>query len=410
MGSDSEMVSASYYAARGYPFALWRRLRAESPVHYVEGPHGRPFWAVTRHEDITRISRDPQRFQNAQRLTVVSDQGADLPARMLLNMDPPEHHTYRSLVNKRFTPRALTRITGQVDAIASAILDDVAQEGVETELDFVERVAGRLPIWVIAEMLGVPRDDWQKLFDWTNRTVGAGDPEYQDDGRSGVETLNDAGREMFEYFAALTEERRQRPRDDLVTVLSQATINGEPVPTHELLSYYFLLVVAGNETTRNATSGGLLALIERPEQLERVRRDPSLIKPLVEEILRWTSPVIHFCRTPTEDVEICGQKIRAGETLCLFYPSANRDERAFDAPDEFRLDRRPNRHIAFGIGEHVCLGAHVARLELQVIFRHLAARLESIELAGPLERLRSSVVGGIKHMPIRCKLRPAPDL
>ena len=365
-----------------------------------------PFWALTRHEDITKISRDPRRFLNAPRLTVASDRG-EIPLRMLLNMDPPEHHAYRTLVNKQFTPRALARITAQVDAIAAAILDELITDGAEREIDFVERVSSLLPIWVIAEMLGIPRDDWEKLFHWTNQIVGAGDPEYQVEGRTSIETMHEAQSGMFEYFSEMTEDRRKQPRDDLVSVLTNAAIDGAPLPTHELLSYYALLVLAGNETTRNATTGGMLALIENPDQFDRVRRDPSLVKPLVEEILRFTSPVVHFCRTPTEDFEMHGEKIRAGENLCLFYPSANRDERVFDAPDEFRIDRRPNRHIAFGIGEHVCLGAHVARLELQVIFRHLTERLEAVELAGPLERLRSSVVGGIKHMPIRYRLGPA---
>lgn len=401
-----DVISAGRYAESGYPYETWRRLRAEAPVHFVDRPHGQPFWALTRHEDITKISRDPRRFLNAPRLTVASDRG-EIPLRMLLNMDPPEHHAYRTLVNKQFTPRALARITAQVDAIAAAILDELITDGAEREIDFVERVSSLLPIWVIAEMLGIPRDDWEKLFHWTNQIVGAGDPEYQVEGRTSIETMHEAQSGMFEYFSEMTEDRRKQPRDDLVSVLTNAAIDGAPLPTHELLSYYALLVLAGNETTRNATTGGMLALIENPDQFDRVRRDPSLVKPLVEEILRFTSPVVHFCRTPTEDFEMHGEKIRAGENLCLFYPSANRDERVFDAPDEFRIDRRPNRHIAFGIGEHVCLGAHVARLELQVIFRHLTARLEAVELAGPLERLRSSVVGGIKHMPIRYRLGPA---
>ena len=412
----SELISASRYAAGGYPFEAWKTLREHAPVYPVRPPRGLPFWAITRHADVADISRQPDRFLNAPRLTVGSGQGRDLPARMLLNMDPPEHHAYRSLVNKRFTPRAMRGITRRVDAIAKGILDSIAHDGEpgtgsdsrsggrSGEIDFVERVSARLPIWVIAELLGVPRSDWQKLVDWTNRTVGAGDPEYQTEGRTGADTLYEAGDEMFEYFEQLAEARLSEPRDDLASALAHATIGGARLPRYELLSYFFLIVVAGNETTRNATSGGLLALIENPDQFDRVRRDPALIKPLVEEILRWTSPVAHFCRTAAENVELHGQKIQAGETLCLFYPSANRDERVFDSPDEFRVDRSPNRHLAFGIGEHVCLGAHVARLELQVMFRHLIDRLESVELAGPIERLRSHVIGGIKHMPIRYRL------
>jgi len=317
-------------------------------------------------------------------------------------MDPPEHHAYRSIVNRRFTPRALRGFEVQVDAIAGEIVDSIASDG---EIDFVERVAARLPIWVIAEMLGIPRSDWKMLFDWTNRTVGAGDAEYQPPGASSVETMNDAGQEMFGYFAELAEDRRRRPRDDLASALTHARIDGAAVPTYELLSYFFLLVVAGNETTRNATSGGLLALIENPDQRARVQRDAALLDPLVEEILRWTSPVVHFCRTAAEDTELHGQNVRSGDTLCLFYPSANRDARVFEHPDAFDVGRRPNRHIAFGVGEHFCLGAHVARLELRVIFRQLLGRLESVELAGPPERLRSSVIGGIKHLPIRYQLR-----
>jgi cholest-4-en-3-one 26-monooxygenase len=401
---ERDLISASRYAESGYPFEAWKRLRDQDPVHWVETLERKPFWAITRHADITAISRNPKQFLNAPRLTVGSNQGADLPVRMLLNMDPPEHHAYRSLVNKRFTPRALRGLSGQVDAIATSLIDAIADDGATGEIDFVERVSARLPIWVIAEMLGVPRSDWKMLFDWTNRTVGAGDAEFQSNGMSGADTMNDAAREMFEYFATMADERRKRPTDDLASALTHAAIDGQSMPEYELLSYFFLLVVAGNETTRNATSGGLLALIEHPDELEKVRRDPDLIDPMVEEILRWTSPVVHFCRTASEDVELHDQKIRAGDSLCLFYPSANRDERVFEHANAFRAERYPNRHIAFGVGEHFCLGAHVARLELRVLFRRLIERVARIELAGDIVRLRSSVIGGIKHMPIRYQL------
>ncbi len=403
---ERDLISASRYAESGYPFAVWKQLRDHDPVHWVETLDRRPFWAITRHADIAAISRDPRRFLNAPRLTVGSDQGADLPVRMLLNMDPPEHHAYRSVLNKRFTPRALRGLASQVDSIVKSLVDSIAHDGERGEIDFVESVSARLPIWVIAEMLGVPRSDWKMLFDWTNRTVGAGDAEFQSGGMSGVDTMNHAANEMFGYFAQMAEDRRKRPTDDLASALTHAAIDGAGLPEYELLSYFFLLVVAGNETTRNATSGGLLALIENPNELERVRRDLSLLDPMVEEILRWTSPVVHFCRTASEDAELHGNKVRAGDSLCLFYPSANRDERTFEHADAFQIDRRPNRHIAFGVGEHFCLGAHVARLELRVVFRHLVERLEFIELAGEVERLRSSVIGGIKHMPIRYQLAP----
>jgi cytochrome P450 len=413
---DLKLVSPDHFARAGYPYESWKLLREHSPVHWIAVEGRVPFWAITRHEDIVAISRQPDRFQNAPRLVINptgdgsggSPEQPPLPAnlRMLLNMDPPDHDEYRSLVNKRFTPRALAGITSRVDDIANEILDEVANDGEESVIDFVERVSAVLPIWVIAEMLGVPREDWELIFHWTNRVVGSGDEEFRTQGKTATQTLEEARLSLFRYFAEMTEARRASPRDDLVSVLSHARVRGEPLPVVELLSYYFLLVVAGNETTRNATTGGLLALLENPDQLALVRRNPGLLKTLVEEILRWTAPVVHFCRTAAEDVEFREQKIRRGDALCLFYPSANRDERVFEDPDSFRADRRPNRHLSFGIGEHVCLGAHVARLELQVIFRHLIERLEQVELAGPIERLRSNIIGGIKHMPIRYRLSP----
>ncbi len=403
-----ELLDPRLYALRGYPHAEWARLRREAPVHHVARAVGESFWAITRHEDIVNISRQPEVFENAPRLLMSFDQGfgEEFPLRMLLNMDPPEHQAMRGLVSKRFTPRALERIRAQVDGIATDILDRAMLAGESGEVDFVEQVSAVLPIWVIAEMLGVPRSDWEMLFHWTNRTIGAGDLEYREEGKTAEETMQQARLSLFKYFNDLTEDRRKQPRDDLVSSLANARIDGKPLPVFELMSYYMLLVVAGNETTRNATSGGLLALIENPGELAKVRANPALVKPLVEEILRWTSPVIHFCRTPNRDVEIRGRRIRAGERIVMFYPSANRDEDVFESAGEFRISRNPNRHIAFGIGEHFCLGAHVARLELEVIFRHLIARLEQVELAGPVSRLHSSVVGGIKHMPIRYRIAP----
>lgn len=408
-----ELIDAVHYAEHGYPHEAFRLLRREAPVYYFDRLSLRPFWAITRHSDIVEISRRPDLYLNAPRLVVGADaltgESGALPVRMLLNIDPPDHSAYRALVNKRFTPRALRDIARRIDAIASRALDDMLACGEESEVDFVREFSAKIPIWVIAEMLGVPEQDWELLFDWTNRVLGAADPEYREEGKSPQETLQTARLALFSYFQDLTEERRSRPKDDLVSVLTHSQIRGEALPVFELMSYYFLIVVAGNETTRNAASGGLLALIENPDQLELARRRPDLNRSLVEEVLRWTSPVIHFCRTPVRDVTIHGQTIRAGETLTLFYPSANRDESVFDDADRFKIDRQPNRHIAFGIGEHVCLGAHVARFELQVIFRHLLARLVDVELAGPVERLRSSIVGGIKHMPIRYRLLPSAD-
>jgi cytochrome P450 len=409
-----DIISNDTYAAHGYPHEAWALLRKEDPVHWFDRPFAQPpFWAITRHADIVAVSRRPRLFTNGPRLAVFPEfegggepEGDDGFANHLLNMDPPQHADYRKVASHRFTPRALRRLEPEIEQIARETFDALAEGGEEREVDFVEQVSARIPLAVLAEMLGVPREDWKLMFRWTNEIAGAADPEYQQ-GTSAEETGDRGRNQLFEYFAKMAVARRAQPTDDIVSVVTNATLsNGESLPPFELLSYFFLLVVAGNETTRNATSGGLLALIENPEQLERLRRDPSLIDSAVEEIVRWTTPVIQFCRTATEDVELRGKKIRAGQSLCLFYPSANRDEEISDDPFAFRVDREPNRHLAFGIGEHFCLGANLARAELRVIFRQLIERVDSLELAGPVERLRSSFLGGIKHMPLRWKLTP----
>ena len=395
-----EIVDPAAYAAHGAPHAAWQRLRCEAPVAWCEPPGMLPFWAVTRYDDVVRISREPERFQNAPRLAVFPEEQfetGNLPVRHLLNMDPPEHREYRHLLSSRFTPRALEPKRPAVERLVDGILDAVAARD---EIDFVTDVAAVMPIAVIAEMLGLPEEDREAFFRWTNETIGATDPEYQE-GASVSETTERAIRAQRAYFARMVEERRRRPTDDLIGILANAKLDGAWIPEFELLSYLILLVVAGNETTRNAASGGLLALLERPEQLARLRADPARVRTAVEEIVRWVSPVNQFCRTPMEDIELHGQRIRAGENLCLFYGSANRDETIFEEPMSFRIERHPNRHVGFGIGEHVCLGAHLARLELQVLFRRLLERVHRLELAGSVERLRSSFICGIKHLPIR---------
>ncbi|MCE2392563.1 MAG: cytochrome P450 [Proteobacteria bacterium] len=402
-----DLVDADRFAARGYPHEEWAWLRRNAPLHRFEPRGIEPFWAVTRHADLIALSKQPKLFVNEPRVALADPERerTEPTQRNLLFMDPPEHAAYRRLVSSHFTPRSLGRLHRDVERISRELLDSVRTDGELVEIDFVERVAAILPLAVIARMLGLPRDDWEQLFEWTNESIGASDPEYRREGETSLETSERARIAMFEYFVALVEERRREPRDDIASVLARADLDGEPLPTFELLSYYLLLIVAGNETTRNATSGGLAALMDRPGELDKLRRDPSLIPSAVEEILRWTTPVIQFCRTATRDVELREQKIRAGESFALYYPSANRDEEVFDAPFEFRVDRRPNPHLAFGIGEHFCLGANLARMELRVIFRDLVERLEYVEPAGPIERLRSHFIGGVKHLPIRYRLR-----
>jgi cytochrome P450 len=403
-----DIVGNRTYGEHGYPHAAWAFLRREAPLYWYDRPNARPpFWAVTKHADVITISRQPKLFLNAPRLAVFPEipemNPEDRPARHLLNMDPPDHAKFRKLASARFTPRAVQSLRPSIEKIADDLLDALIADGGTHECDFVDAISARLPLEVLADLLGVPRSDWNLLFQWTNATIGASDPDDQH-GATAQETAMNARLSLFQYFASMVEERRKKPTDDITSLLAHATVDGGEMPVFELLSYYFLLVVAGNETTRNATSGGLLALIENPGELVKLKRDPSLIDSAVEEIVRWTTPVIQFCRTAAEDAEVRGQMIRKGESLCLFYPSANRDEEVFDEPFAFRVDRNPNPHLAFGIGEHFCMGANLARLELRVAFAKLAERITDIELAGPVARLHSSFVGGIKRVPIRYRL------
>ncbi len=396
--------------ARGYPHEAWTWMRENDPVHWWDRTRGLPFWAITKHADIVEISKQPDLFTNTPRFGMrhrPEDDDPDVLSVTLIDQDPPKHGIWRKLVNKRFTPNALKRFHPDIHRIGKEIVDALLERGESGECDFVEHVSAPLPIAVIAWMLGVPRSDWKLLFHWTNRTIGGGDPEYRDEGKSGRETALAAQREIVDYFSALLEDKRKSPQDDIISVLTQAEVDGEPLDQHELLRWCFLIVLAGNETTRNATTGGIAAFAENPGELRRLQRDPSLLKPAVEEVLRWTNPVVHMARTAQEEYPLRDKTIAAGDALVLFYPSANRDEEVFEDPFTFRIDRQPNRHLAFGIGEHFCLGAHLARLELQVAYQYLLPRLDTIELAGPPERLRNNQIGGIKHLPIRYKLRPA---
>jgi cytochrome P450 len=406
---EMEIIEQDHFVEHGYPHEAWRTLRREDPVHYWDRGY-MPFWAITKHADITAIGKDPQTFLSAPQIVIPSREERVRefdPPPTIIEMDPPLHNAYRKIISKRFTPRALMKIHDDIERIAKQIVDDLIEEGDENEVDFVEKVAAPLPIAVIAWLLGVPESDWNLIFDWTNRAIAAADPEYRREGISATQNFQEAMVEIYDYFAKLVEEKRKKPADDLVTLFSQATVNGKPLEPMEVLSYCQIIMVAGNETTRNGTTGGMLALIEHPEELRRVQAQPDLMKPAVEEILRWTSPIIHFARTATRDVELRGRKIRKGDRLALFYPSANRDEEVFEDPYTFRIDRVPNRHLAFGVGEHFCAGAHVARLEMEMAYKFLLPRIEEIELAGPPARLRSNLVGGIKHLPVRYKLKPA---
>lgn len=406
----TDLLSPEAYARGGYPWARWDALRRDAPISRLLLA-GKPYWAITRHADITTVGRSPELFLSGPKL-VIRDASGDDPSfanrpKSLIEMDNPQHRAHRRLISNRFTPRALKAIHGDIDRIARDIVEKLLARGDDATIEFVEQVSAPLPIAVIAWLLGVDESDWNLIFDWTNRIIGGDDPEYQPIGRTRQEDGLSAMTELFTYFAKLVEERRRNPKEDLISLFAHAKVDGKPLDLMETLAWCQIIVVAGNETTRNATSGGLLAFIEHPEALRRLQADPRLMRPAIEEVVRWTSPIIHFGRTAAQDTVLSGVEISQGDELALFYPSGNRDEAVFSDPYAFRIDRNPNPHVGFGVGEHFCAGAHLARLELEMAFKYLLPRIEEIEVAGPIDRLHSNLVGGIKRLPVRYKLKAA---
>lgn len=381
----------------GIPYAAFQRLRVEAPVYWQAERNGRGFWVVTRYEDLVAVSKDPATFSSARAGTNIFDVAEeDLPMLrlLMLNMDPPKHNKFRRLVSTGFTSRMVTQLEPHVRQICRDLVDRVVDR---TSFDFVTEIAAELPLLVIAELLGVPAEDRHQVFAWSNALVGFDDPEY----RTSLETGKLASAQMWAYANQLAAERREHPLGDLVSVLMQAEVDGDRLSEMEFDSFFLLLAVAGNETTRNLISGGMRALIEHPAERARLVADPSLLPTGIEELLRWVSPLIHFRRTATRDVQMHGTTIHENDKVVIFYPSANRDERKFVNPETFDVGRTPNDHLAFGIGEHFCLGANLARLEIQLIFEELLRRLPDLEFDGPVRRLRSNFVNGIKTMPVR---------
>jgi len=407
-----DLLDPALFQAGDFHGAL-RTLRREDPVHWNPGnAEFRGFWSLTRYHDIKTVSRRPDLFISSKGISGATalDQamfpGPPAGAASIIMMDPPRHVKLRRLVNKGFTPRAVDALEPKIRAIANEILDDVASRGA---FDFVVEVAAKLPLAVICGMLGLERSAWPVMFDLTNRMLGANDPEYQEvvsaESRGTLQAQRDTAMAariaMFGFFREQVELRRRAPGDDIVSGLLEAEVDGEKLSEFEQLAFCLLLVLAGNETTRNAISGGMVAFAEHPGERARLQKDPALIDTAVEEILRWTSPLHHMARVASEEVEIQGRKIREGERLLMWYPSANRDEEIFADPYRFDVARDPNEHLAFGIGEHFCLGAGFARKEVRVMFEELFRRFPNIEVTGPPERLRSTFINGVKHLPVR---------
>ncbi len=401
-----DLVEPARFARNGYPHDVWRRLRAEAPVVYLEPPGHPPFWVVTRHVDIVEVATQPQIFSNAKGITLDLDlSGVDEIVEMIVYLDPPWHGPMRKVANKKFVRSAVRARTDEMRRIATDIVDEASTGGSVAERDFVDTFAAPFPLAVISWILGVPPADWERHFRWTNEIIGKDDPEYRRPGETPEQTSMRARGEIHRYFKQLIEDRRREPKDDLVTQLIASEIDGAPLTRAQLVSYCELLVEAGNQTTRDAIAGGMLAFCEHPDQWELLRAHPELLSGAVEEILRWVSPIAYFLRTATEDYELAGQTIRAGDKVALYWASANRDEAVFEDPFAFRIDRPPTPSLVFGFGPHLCMGSHVARAELEVMFDLLASRMDFFEQAGPVERLNSAVNGAVKHLPLRYRLR-----
>jgi cytochrome P450 len=384
------------------PHEAFAALRREDPVHWNPEPDGPGFWAVTRYDDIRDVHRNVGVYSSEVGGTSLEDlEQEHIEARKsMIDMDPPRHDELRGLIARRFTPRAVGVWEDQVRQVTREVLDLALPLG---EFDFVREISSEIPMQVFAEILGVPHEERRVIIEIGDRLLGNQDPEYKvadDDAHRHLPFSSPAALEMFAFGRRLAAARRKDPKDDIITQLAF-----EPLTQQEFDVYFILLATAGNETTRHTITHGLLALLEHPEELERLRHagdDLALRRSAAEEMLRWATPVHHFRRTATVDTELGGQRIKAGDKVTTWFTSGNRDEGVFDAPDRFDIGRTPNRHMAFGPGGiHHCMGAHLAKMEVRIAFEELLARVDTIELAGPPERLRSNFFNGIKRLPVR---------
>lgn len=381
----------------GQPHEQFRWLRTHSPVHRHDEPEGPGFWAVTRYEDVRAVGRDPATFSSVPTIMI-----ADPPPgsafdfgdhQMMLMMDPPRHTRFRRLISREFTPRATQRLRPRIATLARQIVDAVVERG---ECDFVRDIAGEMPSYVIAELMGLPLEDGRKLYELTEILHAA--PQSQAEGAAFA-----AGARMFQYARDLIGEKRRHPRDDLATKLLQAEVEGRRLDELDFQLFFMLLIDAGGDTTRNLVAGGMLALLEHPDQHRRLLEDLERRLPKArEELLRFVSPVVYMRRTATRPVRLGGQRIDEGDKVVMYYGSANRDGSVFPEPDRFDVGRTPNHHVAFGGGgAHFCLGAHIARIEIDVLLREVLTRLVDLELSAAPEWLPSTFISGPRRMPVR---------
>ena len=396
-------VDPAAYADEDYFHRACALLRQESPVHWVEGPGFNPFWAITKSADIFDIEARHQIFLNEPRPVLGSEmddarrqQNGDM-LRTLIHVDDPEHRQLRNVTAEWFLPKNLSKLEGVLAGFAKRYVDKMAEMG--NQCDFVRDIAMFMPLNVILSILGLPESDYPRMLKLTQELFGGLDEDLARD--SDPAAIVQVIQDFFVYFTKLTQDRRATPTDDMASVVANATIDGQPLTDMQTISYYVITATAGHDTTASAMAGGLLALMENPDQMERLKSDPSLMNTAVDEMIRWVAPVKHFMRTATEDYEVRGTTIKKGQSVLLSYPSGNRDEDAHPDPFRFDVGRSPNKHLSFGFGVHYCLGAMLARMELKALFKELLPRLQHVELAGEPKWMKTIFVGGLKTLPIR---------
>jgi cytochrome P450 len=397
MAPAINLIDPEYFAQHGHPWDQYAWLRANSPVFWHDEPDGPGFWAITKYDDIRAISRTPKIFSSYETGVMLPDpdpMGLYAQRLMMLNMDPPQHDRFKLLVSRGFTPKNAPLLRPRIEELAREILDAAMQKG---SCDFVSEIAGRLPSGLIAELMGMPREDGERLYNLTEIM------HTNDDAVAPPEVKMAAIGEMLMYGQSVADKKRKDPGDDLATILVNAEVDGDRLTDEEFQWFFLLLVNAGGDTTRNLLAAGLQLLFDHPDQRAKFLSNvDGHLATAIEEMLRFSSPVSHFKRTVMEDTTIRGQHIKAGERVVMFYGSANRDEDVFVNPNTFDITRDPNPHVAFGAGgPHLCLGMHVARVELAVMFKELLTRMPLVQPDGAFERMHSSFIAGIHSMPVK---------
>ena len=397
MAPAINLIDPEYFAQHGHPWDQYAWLRANAPVFWHDEPDGPGFWAITKYDDIRSISRTPKIFSSYETGVMLPDpdpMGLYAQRLMMLNMDPPQHDRFKLLVSRGFTPKNAPLLRPRIEELAREILDAAMQKG---SCDFVSEIAGRLPSGLIAELMGMPREDGERLYDLTEIM------HTNDDAVAPAEVKMAAVGEMLMYGQSVADKKRKAPGDDLATILINAEVDGDRLTDEEFQWFFLLLVNAGGDTTRNLLAAGLQLLFDHPDQRAKLMSNvDGHLATAIEEMLRFSSPVSHFKRTVMGDTTIRGQHIKAGERVVMFYGSANRDEDVFANPNTFDITRDPNPHVAFGAGgPHLCLGMHVARVELAVMFKELLSRMPLVQPDGAIERMHSSFIAGIHSMPVK---------